>query len=77
MYCFYLFRPKHPTKVHVWAGISEHGRTGICAFEGILKELFVEILDGTLLPFVEEIYPSGHKFMQDNGPKHTSGYACC
>ena len=43
-------------------------------FEGILKESFVEILDGTQLPFVEEIYPSGHKFMQDD-PKHTSGYA--
>ena len=39
------------------------------------KELFVEILDGTLLPFVKYVYPSGHKFMQDNDPKQTSGYA--
>ena len=29
------------------------------------KELFVEILDGTLLPlnFVKDVYPSGHKSM--------------
>lgn len=39
------------------------------------KELFVSILEGTLLPFIEGIYPEGHKFMMDNDPKHTSGYA--
>ena len=39
------------------------------------KELFVEILHGTLLPFIAEVYPTGHKFMQDNDPKHTFGYA--
>ena len=39
------------------------------------KELFVSILEGTLLPFIEEIFLEGHKFMMDNDPKHTSGYA--
>ena len=39
------------------------------------KELFVSILEGTLLPFIEDVYPEGHKFMMDNDPKHTSGYA--
>ena len=29
-----LSRAKHPVKVHVWAGISMGGRTGICIFEG-------------------------------------------
>ena len=67
------YRPKHPTKVHVWAGISARGRTGICIFEGIMKsELFIEILDKTLLPFIDSVYPAGHKFMQDNDPKHAA-----
>ncbi len=30
----YQPRPKHPTKVHVWAAISKKGRSGICIFEG-------------------------------------------
>ena len=73
---YYPCRPKHPTKVHVWAGVSKRGRTGICIFEGIMKkELYVEILDATLLPFISTTYPDGHKLMQDNDPKHTSGYA--
>ena len=42
-----LYRPKHPTKVHVWAGISKRGRTGICIFEGIMKkEMFVTVFGG-------------------------------
>lgn len=39
------------------------------------KELFVSILDGTLVPFINDVYPDGHRFMQDNDPEHTSGYA--
>ena len=39
------------------------------------KELFVSILEGTLLPFITAVYPSQYRFMQDNDPKHLSGYA--
>ena len=72
----YKPKPKHPIKVHVWAGISHRGRTNLCIFEGKMNaELFVSILDKTLLPFIRDVYPDRHRFVQDNDPKHCSKYA--
>ena len=52
------------------------GRTAICIFEGIMDApLYIQILEQTLLPFVEEVYPDGHRLMADNDPKHTSNAA--
>ena len=66
-------RPKHPVKVHGWGGISLNGATKVCIFDGIMNaERYISILELTLVPFVEENYPNGHRFMQDNDPKHTS-----
>ena len=60
-------------KVHIWAGISKRGRTGICIFEGTVDAtLYIKILDKALLPFLEKVYPDGHHLMADNDPKHTS-----
>ncbi len=66
-------RPKHPLKVHVWAGISTRGATDICIFTGIMNaEIHVNILDQFLFPFVGEVFGSDHRFIQDNDPKHVS-----
>lgn len=57
----------------MWAGISIKGRTGICIFDGIMDaQLYQDIVTQTLLPFLHDVYPDGHRFAQDNDPKHTS-----
>ena len=67
-------KPKHPVKVHVWAGISCHGATSIVIFTGILKaNTYCTILDNALIPFIDNVFPNNnYRFQQDNDPKHTS-----
>ena len=56
-------RPKHPSKVHVWASISAKGATSIVHFTGILTAArYTDILEATLIPFIEERYPEHHRF---------------
>ena len=70
-------RPKHPVKVHIWAGISKQGPTRLMIFEGIMDAEFyvTEILTNRLLPFVRQTFPDSYRFQQDNDPKHTSNRA--
>ena len=39
------------------------------------RYVYVDILDKALKPFLGKKFPNGHKFVQDNDPKHTSKYA--
>lgn len=72
----YKPRPMHPTNVRVWAAISIKGRSGICILNGCMDAVaHASILERTLLPMIEKLYPNGHWFVQDNYPKHTSAWA--
>ena len=54
------------------------GPTKLCIFEGIMNaELYIKILEECLVPFLQETYPHGQRFMQDNDPKHTSHRDYC
>ena len=67
-------RPKHPLKIHLWGAISKKGPSTLLAFDGIMDGTFYTdvILRDTLLPYIKAAFPGGHRFIQDNDPKHRS-----
>lgn len=68
---------KHPAKVHVWAGISHRGATGICIFDGKVRmesKLFCRIIKEFYLPFAAERYDGNCRLQMDNDPKHRSNF---
>ena len=68
-------RPKHPPKLHIWGAISFHGASQIVMFTGNMDaHRYEQILERSLVPFIQDCYPSGHRFQQDNDPKHTSNH---
>lgn len=73
--------PKHPPKVHVWAGISKKGAISIVIFTGTMTAVrYTNILESALPPFIRSVYPVGRtctctcRFQQDNDPKHCARY---
>jgi len=68
-------RPKHPAKLHIWGAISSRGAASVVLFTGTMDAIrFGEILDASLIPFLSECFPEGHRFQMDNDPKHRSNY---
>ena len=61
----YKMKAKHPPKVSVWAGISA---CKVVVFTRMLTATrCIDILEAALL---ERVFPDGHRFQQDNDPKH-------
>ena len=66
----YKLKPKHPLKVH------DRHQAKLCIFEGKMNApLFAPTLRSSLLPFTNDVYPDGCRFVQDNDPKHCSKLA--
>ena len=57
-------------------GVSKQGATSVVIFTGVMNATkYTDILDAALVPFIEGHNPDGHRFQQDNDPKHISRWA--
>ena len=57
----FKLKPKYPTRVLVWGGISKRGATKAILFTGIMDaERYVSILERSLIPFVHDRFPGGN-----------------
>ena len=59
--------------VMIWGAFSYHGVGHIAVVNGRMNsDLCVEVLSDHLLPLIDEHFPTGHIFQQDNAPAHTA-----
>ena len=73
-----ISKAKHPFSVLVLGAISKKGASKLLIFNGIMDSKFYQekILLDLLIPFISQKFPDGHRFQQDNDPKHTSKSTC-
>ena len=63
---------RHPSKVHVWGGISVIGTTPLCIFnENFNRQLYILTLNGYLIEQAKAFYGSEWTLQEDNSPVHT------
>jgi hypothetical protein len=68
-----LGKPKHNVKVHLFGGISRRGLLPLITFGGIMySKDYQNWLSLSVIPFIRQKFPFGHRFYMDNDPKHTS-----
>ena len=66
-------QPRTQTTLHLWGAISRKGASPLQIFDGALTTaMYLEILLENVVPFIAENFPEGHRFHQDNNPKHSA-----
>lgn len=66
-------QPRQQTTLHLWGAISRKGASPLQIFDGPLTTaMYLETLLENVVPFIAENYPEGHRFHQDNNPKHSA-----
>lgn len=66
-------QPRQQTTLHLWGAISRKGASPLQIFDGALTTaMYLEILLENVVPFIAENFPDGHRFHQDNNPKHSA-----
>jgi transposase len=66
--------PKYSPKIHVWGAISFRGTSTLGIFgRNVNSEVYCDVLHENL-PSIEELFPDGFQFQQDNAPPHVSHY---
>jgi len=70
-----LEKVKHPTKVMVWAMVSDKGTSRLHICEGMMNAIkYRDVLDTRVLPQLKQWFPALDNcvFMQDKAPCHTA-----
>ena len=63
-------------KINIWAYFFYYGVGPIYKIDGIMDQnIYLEILQNTMLSFAEEEMPLKCFYMQDNDPRHTNSRA--